>query len=940
MGSGANYTRNQARKETLKALQNYYVKHKKYNVCACNIGKLNAARNKATLPDGTVVDVQPIGLPSGSFCMTCPLHSSKRTTISPEPNTIHMDGGNHKGYIIEKDNIIDSLITGLPLLDTRSGFTISQLKSSPFYIRQIGRSSESDSKKYRIPIQYLDPKVDPGNIQIKLSADGKCLLIGGFYQNHPPERLYEDQISQGSGGCGGNCQALEGYDYHTYASWTIFAGIDLDLNNLSETDIPFKSAHAGKKDLTNECYNKITAPQTKGLGSASVFRLFPTISDIQGVGSGSGEALGQGIRVDTSGKPVDARFFPAEFDSYAWTGLHFDLRPGDPSWYLENYEYIQQGLFGGASLQTQWENDAKNHALFLNNGKSSIAIKDSNLVYSFNVDDTGTIYTVDIVGDISYATVYWVVSSDLNVYGTSRYRTVYTSNSDVDCSYSQHTYSEFDYTYQADYYPWLSVFYNSFFDINIMDGTTTTPKLYQPYGPRIHEFKSFGSMSNDDPDNGFFQSGSATSSYTSCGLIQFNFDNPQLQELAWWTHRQEPPLTTPPCMACDFQGRARGYYFLCCVSDDVHSVSNWDGSSIVLLNDPNTPLYGIDCFQAPALITVSGQCGGLFYPDHLSCCSQFYWGHAVDNTYRDIGQNTQGWINSYRYGRGISSFDSIMKVTSTSEGETYTASTSSYIGPAIQIARLSSHSNQNHVLNAFRSTTGGKACIYQCADPFTIDDVQSGVIDLTQYMDDFAAGLAGEENDFYDSLFNGENVLEESGRFASANQDSRPSNIVFSRYFWSTPYVSIGTNMAVSTNESLSALPPDVFTDRILAPFGTFPLFIEDGKVFGLATLPPSQWNLLDPTFTDPQHALQHTTLNLNFPCNQLRPVDSFIINGYLKRNIQVLNSDGSLKIVPTTFLTRYNITETGSTAIAGTVQDHSILTNESVMDYLIPISI
>lgn len=918
MGSGADYTRRVAREEALKSLQNYFVREANKS-CCCQLAKLDGSKTKGTLASGQVVDIQPIGLP-GQYCMTCPLHNSKRAAIKPEPIQIHVDGNNSKAYIAGKLPSIP--LVGQPIRDTRSRSTLSQITSSPFYIRKIGRSASSDAKKYLIPINLLDSRIDPATVQIRFSADGNALLIGGFFQDHPPEELWGSQVSEGTGGCQGNCTAIPGYDYHTYASWAVYAGISVNDAQDSGSFIDYEFSTSGIKDITLECFNKITAPQEQNLGSSSVYRLFPTLSDVLGA-NGTGQVLGDsGYRLDLNGNPVDARFYPNTHDYYTWYGNPYDyIQPSSPF-----AHYYLESLHGSGDLRTIWSNDSNNNPLFINHRNSSIAITDSNLIYSFNGD--GTTYTVDIVGDISYATIYYVVSSDIRMEGNAQIRVVGGASNTTfqsNCDYSQRTYKEFDYTYQKEY-PYLAISYNSFFDINNMTNVNILQRYTQPVGPNIHQYSSSGTTTSTFTSGLELitntSAGTSTSSLTSCGVGTI-FSG----EFVDWTYEE---IGGRVCSGCDLSNAADYLFY---ASGDTHTVVNWDGSSITIIDDPVTPYAGLECF-IPHISTVTGQCNDQALS--LGCCDQFFYGHIADNTYTQYLQlNTLGFVNSYRYGRGICSLEGVSTIVKSNTGS-YSAS-NSYIGPRIQISRLSSHSNQNHLLGAFRSRSGERACVYEAADPFTIE-ASAGLIDLTEYLDDFAAGLRGEENAFFDALFNGENVLQDlpTNRFNTSNKETRPSDSGFCRYYWANPYVNTGNNLAIPTND---VLPPDVFTDKILAGFGTFPVFIEGGQVYAIATTPPTSWNLYYPKL-EPEKP-PATTLNLSFPCNQLKGVDSYVVNGYRRKTINRPNPvTGLPQTVEVATISEYNIAEDGETSFGRVIIDNSATSNsqEVVMDYLISI--
>lgn len=907
MGSGADYTRKVARQEALKSLQNYFAREANKS-CCCQLAKLDGSKTKGTLASGQVVDIQPIGIP-GQYCMTCPLHNSKRAAIKPEPIQIHVDSTSTKCWLAGRGTFNYS---GQTVADTRSGFTLNQLQTSPYYLRLIGRNSSLDAEKYYIPINLLNPKLEPESIQIHLSSDGKAVLIGGFYQDHPPFSEFSDQPSGGSGGCQGNCEPVAGYDYHTHASWAIY--FNITKGDADGDFINFEESTSGTKDLTVECFNKITAPQTENLGSANVFRLFPTLSDVLGIGQGSGETIGEGgYALDIQGNPVDARFFPNAFDTYTWSGAPFSFNDG-----FSQEDVLQVG--GEGSFTTSWVNDAQNNALFINNRRVSLAITDSNLVYAFNVNTTGNTYTVDIVGDISYATIYYVSQNETVIDGT--FHLHFTANSglgttDFQCGYSEHDLYVFNYTYPS-LYPYLSVFYNSFNDVNIIFNSTTENLMYEPYGPQIRQLVGEGTVVATQIVGSDLitttTSGTVTSYIKSCGIDPTGVTT---NELSDWVNIT---VDNRVCAACDLSNSFSEIFFY--VTNDVHTITNWDGSGITIIDDPNTPI-GLDCF-IPHIGAVSGQCSGL--SGTYGCCSQFFYGHTVDNSFQNH-QNISGFMDGYRYGRGMASFESVS--ISTYSDNVGWQHTNNYIGPSIQISRLSSHSNQNHTLRAFRSREGAKAVVYQCADPFTIADAQGGsVIDLTQYQDDFLAGLRGEENAFFDALFNGENVLAatDSNRFNTSNRETRPSNNGFSKYYWSSPYVTDGTNIAPDS----SALPPDVFTDKVLSPFGTFPLFTSGGSTFVIDTRPPADWNLLD-VETEPSTPA-HTTMNLGFPCNQMRGVDSYIVNSITRR----ANSNN----VITNMVASYSIAEDGEVTFGKVIQDNAGISasQEKILDYLISI--
>lgn len=140
---GSKYVKNKTRQEVRKLFLNYVQQSRKAK--EFQLGKLSADRTSATLPDGTTVDVEPIGFP-GEYEVVSKIHNTAVAAYRDLPLGV-VDGKKDKAYILEK--------------------------TDQLYLREVNKTD-----KYPLPL-LLPSEIKAENYTGGFSANGEHLFIGG-----------------------------------------------------------------------------------------------------------------------------------------------------------------------------------------------------------------------------------------------------------------------------------------------------------------------------------------------------------------------------------------------------------------------------------------------------------------------------------------------------------------------------------------------------------------------------------------------------------------------------------------------------------------------------------------------------------------------------------------------------------------------------------------
>ena len=140
---GSKYVKNKTRQEVRKLFLNYV--HQSRKAKEFQLGKLNADRSSATLPDGTTVDVEAVGFP-GEYEVVSKIHN---TAVAAYRDLQHgvVDGKKEKAYVLEK--------------------------TDQLYLREVNKVD-----KYPLPL-LLPSEIKAENYTGGFSANGDHLFIGG-----------------------------------------------------------------------------------------------------------------------------------------------------------------------------------------------------------------------------------------------------------------------------------------------------------------------------------------------------------------------------------------------------------------------------------------------------------------------------------------------------------------------------------------------------------------------------------------------------------------------------------------------------------------------------------------------------------------------------------------------------------------------------------------
>ena len=147
---GKDYTKKEAKKATRSVLNNFYLNQLRNLSCCESLARLNEERTEATLPDGTVLECFPRGLPSTYNNIT--KVGDKCIANRPAPIQTGFNKKS-KAYVVQRVN---------------SGSQEDRI----LYIREVG-----DSVLYPIP-RLLDADIPLFQYLAGFSSDGKNLYIG------------------------------------------------------------------------------------------------------------------------------------------------------------------------------------------------------------------------------------------------------------------------------------------------------------------------------------------------------------------------------------------------------------------------------------------------------------------------------------------------------------------------------------------------------------------------------------------------------------------------------------------------------------------------------------------------------------------------------------------------------------------------------------------
>lgn len=831
MGKGYDYVRKVAL-EAAKAQMQKLVAQNAANPGDCQVGQLSAIPGNTTdgntvqnmianFPDGTSATVAVQGLP-GDYVIVC-----AGIAVVPEPRQVQLDGLINNALILGFDSITNDL-----------------------YVRKLG-----SALKYVIPKSLdggafaFDSRIDPTQFQGRFASDGKALMIGGFFQDIPTEIAPPGQgiipfNPPVDGSNNGAYQvAYEGYSYHTFAQYAVFTDFSLSTDSNNVTSFNYGDSFGGYLDLTEETENKIAAPTQQGLGSAAVYRLYPSQADLYTPTQNTADGTAQF---------TEARFFPAVNQSFTTSG--------DPFTFLDSIE-VEETYFNIATsgdLQTVWSNDGQTYPLFMGKGQLW-GCTPSNLLYAFNVDATGT-YTLDIVSDITYATLYKIDSQRMQTYSTFSFsiaaRPDFGEDGEFADCYNNQLISQSYSNIYSPYYAYIQPFHNITFDRYIVNGNIN------PIGAEqiVISQGGTGTFLSDPNNPGKFLtvSGGLTAVETDFGPICAGGS-----ECVYFVLTSVGPDgkgicggpgETESCILC-------GY-----VTDNNFQVTDYDGTFFSI--DDFGPLFESGGYGSFFIFNRDGGCN----PPACSGANGFM--SVMDSFF--FNDSIEGSFDGYRFGRGIASFNSALTISPDPDNPGTFQIVDNYIGPSIAVSRLTSPLSQNHLYEVFRSTTNTTACVYQLADPYVLPMPQS----QPSYQD-----LIDELNN--PLAFDGVDVIDQNIIPPSAGGNNGSGG--FDMFFWSSPYVTLAGGITV--NQSNYVQPPDVFTDTILSPHGTWP-----------------------------------------FADQLLKGADSYVVQGYSF----VQDEDGNIEET----IVSYNIAPNGLTTKSTSAIASLKVTGEFVEDWILPLKV
>lgn len=683
--------------------------------------------------------------------------------INPEPVQVQLDAGGSKGMIV--------------------GFNSSD---KSYYLRNIGNPSKGmippgDPNNLSLT---LDTRIADKDRSARISADGKALVIGGVFQDIPAD--YDFSKFENSNTNAYNPTPVPGYSYHTIVQYVIYTSpklVTVTENGTAVTKFQFDQGFFGSLDVTEEATGKIPPPAQEGLGSSAVYRMFPSSAD-----------LNVPTQNTVTGAPAysHARFFPAVFQSYITQGAPFTVF--NP---IANTNYTQVQTTG--NMNTAWSGNGDSLPLF--KGKDQPwGCTEAQFLFAFNIqtveDEANSVpvdsYVLDVICDITYGTSFQIDSDNIQTYNEWAWQQPADLHGNVffaNCHSSQLASQNYiNAITNPGLYPFIPPFHNLAADEYKIPGTIT-PKGLALFEPNlVYDQGGFGTFLINPDGSGDVVSGSLTATFTNFGPLCNQGSN-----CIYFFLKGQGPDGSGQCRGpgltetCDFCGY---------VTSNEYTIRDWDGTFFDITNFG--PLFN------------AGIGGFFIFPRDGGCAPPICPGtngfmSVVDSFFLDF---TGGFFDAYRYGRGICAFNRMAVIAPVIAGTGFEFVDQAYKGPTIVVSRLMSPLAQNHLYQTFRGSTNNTACTYQVVDPYVPPDADGQHVQ--NYQD-----LIDELNN--PAAFDGQDVIDADIQ----NQVPVPGHtIAFSAFFWGDNY----TDEGIAVDQSNFVAPPDVMTDKILSPHGTWPI--------------------------------------------------------------------------------------------------------------------
>jgi hypothetical protein len=875
------------------------------NSGGCSMATLSSDGTVAYFPDGSSMQVSSIGSPApGGVALVC-----NGEVILQEPIQYILTStqtGYVAGWVPNPD------FTPTPDNKTDLG---------TFFIRKIG-----GSQLYPIPMLpcitagYVKPGPNnsgteiPNIIQIQFSADGNAFVFGAVYQS-------------------------TFYPFHTFVEYVLYIGFTLGADDdgnpklnwqycsSDNTPLVLDISGPGEVDITQAVTGNYNTPGSQQPGTQGIYYLSPAGPgpDYQTDGSG---ATGLG---DSAG----SRFFPAVQQNYTYAQDDFVSSEGPvlPTMYFSN-------MGGSGTMDTSWTANNPTPGIpqsgldssvplfqmerawnFLwnqipNAGDttwpefSSIGTKDCDLFFVLQSIDitpvgsntTSTAYVVDFNANYSIATTFSIANDYITTNDTGNYD--YQQPSDElppGCGdghgygygyWSNVFYNNYNTTFEPTFpfypallvtptgqytYPGVPV---AIFDVNgnpittINDASNVDPLQFEGITKEI--YTQGGPTGSGEFECCACCEGECVGCGTSSPLPAGGCGPPGCgPSCIYQAGNGSQTITFYLCPYTNSEGDKTWCFFPNNVDTSLNQVghagglvgSGLDFFGMWTTNTYDNTDYDGEQFESTDIPSFPGN-SVIFTntPDEANFCYQQSPGclPSFNADFAGIGGcpffpiqlQTAGLVKDYRYGRGNASFVGAMQVQMDSAAQgppLFTDKSITYddgqtLVPTVLYVLYNSNA-QNYMWTGFRSpSTGNTALVYQNAAPVT------------------------PTSNFWTPGFEG---------------------IEFWNY--SSPYI---TNVEVPVDPENNQNPPDVFTDAILAPSGTWP-----------------------------------------FPANYLKGVDSFWVESYY-----VSNSGSTDKET----ITLYQISDgTGNTpageisqysSVSGTIQ--AAAQGEVLYDYILPYSL
>jgi hypothetical protein len=529
-------------------------------------------------------------------------------------------------------------------------------------------------------------------------------------------------------------------------------------------------------------------------------------------------------------------------------------------------------------MQTVWTGDGNSQPLFMGQGQPWGSTP-SNFLFGFNCETDGS-YTLDIVSDITLATLYSIVSDNIQTYNQWDWDTPSPPRGTEFANCYSNSLSSQSYNNSIDnpsLYPFIVPFHNLQIDEYIIDGTVTATGIYLG-SPNLSYSNGGESTSQIAPDGSAFivSNGSLTAAYTYFG---------NLCDIGNTLYPPSPCIyfhfsTTGPYGngLCGGPGLSEDCFWCQFANSGNFQITDWDGTFFSIDN------YGPLSYTWGGFFLFLGE-GGC--NPGGGCVGNQAFMSIIDNFFFSL---SGGFFDGYRFGRGICAFNKVDHITPGTvqpqvplQGTKF-AENPKYEGPSIVVSRLQSPLAQNHLYQVFRGTAGNTACTYQIADPYVIPSATNQqVITYQDAIDELNNPLAYDGVDVLDQAV--QNQVPVPGS-ASAQAGG------FSAFCYATNYTDTGQFV----DPSNFVQPPDVMTDKILSPYKTWPI-----------------------------------------PYTMIKGVDSYVVQAY---NI-IDTTDPVTQVVTTSEqIATYNIDTTGLISTGKDVNGNFAIGNgEIVLDWILPLS-